>query len=300
MSRSNAPADRIPGPAVWLLGIRPRTLTMAVVPVAVGGVLAYSFQGGIDAVTLAATLFCAVLIQIGTNLFNDASDGLRGADGPERLGPQRLTGGGLATAGQVKRAAVISFALAFAAGIYLVFIGGVVILAIGLASLVAGYAYSSGPRPLSYGPWGEIYVIVFFGVVAVAGSCFLQTQQLPDLDVLLTGAAIGCPAAAVLLVNNVRDLEADSRSGRRTLAARLGVPGARWLYALLVLMPIPLVAVALGWRDVIILALALPWAIWLIARFRRAADGSEMNAQLARTAMYQVGLGVLLIVSLLA
>ena len=285
---------------VWLLGIRPRTLTMAVVPVAVGGGLALSLDGGIDAITLAATLFCAVLIQIGTNLFNDASDGLRGADGADRIGPRRLTGAGLATAAQVKRAAAISFALAFAAGIYLVVIGGIVILIIGLASLAAGYAYSSGPRPLSYGPWGEIYVIAFFGVVAVAGSYFLQTQQLPEVDVLLTGIAIGCPAAAVLLVNNVRDLEADARSGRRTLASRLSVPAARGLYAFLVIVPIPLVAFALGWRDVIIVALALPWALWLTIRFWQAEEGSEMNAQLARTAIYQVGLGVLLIVSLLA
>ncbi len=285
---------------VWLLGIRPRTLTMAVVPVVVGGALALSLRGGIDALTLAVTLFCAVLIQIGTNLFNDASDGLRGADGPDRLGPRRLTGAGLATAGQVKRAAMISFGLAFAAGIYLVFIGGVVILFIGLASLAAGYAYSSGPRPLSHGPWGEIYVIAFFGIVAVTGTYFLQTKQLFDLDVLLIGIAIGCPAAAVLLVNNVRDLEADIRNGRRTLAARLGVLRARWLYVLLTLVPVPLVALALGWRNVIIVALALPWALWLIARFWRAADGPAMNAQLSGTAVYQVGLGVLLIVSLLA
>ncbi len=299
MSRSEEQAEGLSGAMLWLLGIRPRTLTMAVVPVAVGGGLALSIRGGIDAVTLAVTLFCAVLIQIGTNLFNDASDGLRGADGPDRLGPRRLTGAGLATAGQVKRAAMISFGLAFAAGIYLVFIGGVVILAIGLASLAAGYAYSSGPRPLSYGPWGEIYVIAFFGIVAVAGSYFLQTQQLLSLDVLLTGIAIGCPAAAVLLVNNVRDLEADARSGRRTLAARLGARASRWLYALLVLLPVPLVAVAFGWRNVIIVALALPWALWLIGRFWRAADGPAMNVQLSGTAVYQVGLGVLLIVSLL-
>ena len=295
MNRSDSHVGRLPGPAIWLVGIRPRTLTMAIVPVAVGGGLALSLEGGIDSLTLAVTLACALLIQIGTNLFNDASDGLSGADGPDRLGPQRMTATGLATGRQVQRAAMISFGLAFAAGIYLVVVGGVVILAIGLASLAAGYAYSSGPRPLSYGPWGEIYVIAFFGIAAVAGSFYLQTQRLADPAVLLAGVAIGCPAAAVLLVNNVRDLDADTRSGRRTLAARLGVSAARWLYALLMLTPFPLIGLALGWRNGVLVALAVPWSLWLIARFWRTMDGPEMNAQLARTAVFQVGLGALLV-----
>ena len=144
---------------------------MAAVPVAVGGALAWSLGSGVDHLTFAVTMACAILIQIGTNLFNDASDGLRGADGPDRLGPLRITGAGLATARQVRRAALTCFVLALAAGLYLVTVGGMFILVIGLASLAAGYAYSSGPRPLSYGPWGEAYVVGFFGIIAVAGSC---------------------------------------------------------------------------------------------------------------------------------
>ncbi len=292
-------SERISGPGVWLLGIRPRTLTMAAVPVAVGGALAWSLGSGVDHLTFAVTMACAILIQIGTNLFNDASDGLRGADGPDRLGPLRITGAGLATARQVRRAALTCFVLALAAGLYLVTVGGMFILVIGLASLAAGYAYSSGPRPLSYGPWGEAYVVGFFGIIAVAGSYNLQSQQLPDLAVVLTGLAIGCPAAAVLLVNNVRDLEADTRAGRRTLAARLGAPTARWLYALLMLAPYPLLIVALGFPHSGLALLALPLSVWLIVMFRKQAAGPAMNQQLARTAISQALIGILLLVGLL-
>ena len=299
MSTSDTQPAGIPGPSVWLAGIRPRTLTMAAVPVIVGAALAWSRGASIDELTFIVTLGCAVLIQVGTNLFNDASDGLRGADGPDRLGPLRITGAGLATARQVRQAAVMSFSLAFAAGVYLVVVGGVFILLVGLASLAAGYAYSGGPRPLSHGPWGEIYVIAFFGIVAVAGSNYLQSHLLPDLAVVLTGCAIGCPAAAVLLVNNVRDLDADTRAGRRTLAARIGVPAARWLYAALMLLPFPLLMIALGWRNIGLTLLALPLSVWLVAGFTRLAQGPAMNLQLARTAVYQAVLGVLLSVDLL-
>ncbi|MDJ0916463.1 MAG: 1,4-dihydroxy-2-naphthoate octaprenyltransferase [Woeseiaceae bacterium] len=299
MTQGNSQSESISRPRVWLLGIRPRTLTMAAVPVAVGAALAWAQGSGIDQLTFTATMACAILIQIGTNLFNDASDGQQGADGPDRLGPLRITGAGLATVRQVRQAAFISFALALAAGIHLVAVGGVFILAIGLASLVAGYAYSSGPRPLSYGPWGEAYVIGFFGIIAVAGSYYLQSQQLPDLAVVLTGIAIGCPAAAVLLVNNLRDLDADTRAGRRTLAARIGADAARWLYALLMLAPYPLVVAALGWRHSSIALLALPLSAWLIVTFWQPAAGPAMNQQLARTAVCQAVIGVLLLIALL-
>ena len=283
----------------WLVGARPRTLTMAAVPVVVGSALAWSGGASADALVFAATLACAVLIQIGTNLFNDAADGERGADGPDRLGPLRLTGSGLATAGQVRRAAMLSFGFALVAGAYLVAAGGAVILGVGIASLVAGYAYSSGPRPLSYGPWAEVYVIAFFGVIAVAGSYFLQAGLLPTAAIVLVGVAVGCPAAAVLLVNNVRDRKADMAAGRRTLAGRLGTGASRWLYVFLMLAPYALLAVALGWRELGLTWLALPLALAVALRFDGAAGGNAMNAQLARTALCQTVLGVLLAVQLL-
>ena len=283
-------------PNVWLLGMRPRTLTMAAVPIIVGSTLAWAQGAAPDWVTFAVTLLCAVLIQIGTNLFNDANDGERGADGPDRIGPVRITGSGLAKPRQVRRAAIACFVAALAMGVYLVVVGGLPILLIGIASLVAGYAYSSGPRPLSHGPFGEVYVIVFFGLIAVAGSYYLQSQELPASAVLLTGIAIGCYAAAVLLVNNLRDTEADLRAGRKTLAARLGVQGSRRLYGLLVLAPFPLLAAALGVQAIGLVWLGLPVCLWLALYFTRMPVGPGMNAQLGRTALVQVLVGALLVV----
>ncbi len=286
-------------PRIWLLGMRPRTLTMAAVPVTVGAALAWAEGVTPDWFTFLVTFACAVLIQVGTNLFNDARDGERGADGPDRIGPVRITGSGLAQPREVRRAAIACFAAALVAGLYLIVVGGLPILAIGIASLVAGYAYSSGPRPLSHGPFSEVYVIVFFGLIAVAGSHYLQSGVMPDAAVLLTGIAVGSYAAAVLLVNNLRDTAADLKAGRRTLAGRLGPTGAKWLYGFLLLAPFPLLAVAWGWRSLGIVWLALPVCLWLSALFARMPVGPGMNAQLGRTAMLQVLVGALLIGELL-
>jgi len=294
MYQGETVAGSIATPNRWLLGIRPRTLTMAAAPVITGAVLAWSGGASVDALTLVVTLAVAVLIQIGTNLFNDASDGLRGSDGPERLGPIRLTGAGLATAAQVRAAAIVCFVLALLAGVYLVWAGGLMILLIGLASLVAGYAYSSGPRPLSHGPWSEIWVIVFFGLVAVAGSYYLQALMLPNSAVLLTGLAIGSPAAAVLLVNNVRDRALDRRVGRRTLAVRVQPVTARWLYAALMVLPFVLLGLAWGWGALGLVWLALPLFLWLPLRFARLPVGPVMNEQLGHTALAQLALALLL------
>ncbi|MDH3758874.1 MAG: 1,4-dihydroxy-2-naphthoate octaprenyltransferase [Gammaproteobacteria bacterium] len=285
---------------IWLLGMRPRTLTMAAVPVTVGAVLAWA-GGAVPAwLTFIMTLGCALLIQIGTNLFNDANDGERGADGPDRIGPLRITGAGLAQPKQVRRAAIACFIAALLAGVYLVVVGGMPILVIGLVSLVSGYAYSSGRRPLSHGPFSEVYVIVFFGLVAVAGSYYLQSGQLPDGAVLLTGIAIGCYAAAVLLVNNLRDTAADIRAGRKTLAIRLGTPSAQWLYGFLLLVPFPMLAVAWGLQALGLVWLGLPVCLWLAVLFARMPVGPVMNAQLGRSALVQVLVGALLVVEQLS
>lgn len=286
--------------SIWLLGMRPRTLTMAAVPVAVGAALAWAGGATPDWVTFVATLACAVLIQIGTNLFNDANDGERGADGPDRIGPLRITGSGLAKPKQVRRAAIACFVAALLAGLYLVVVGGMPILVIGLASLVAGYAYSSGKRPLSHGPFGEVYVIVFFGLVAVTGSYYLQSGQLPGGAVALTGIAIGCYAAAVLLVNNLRDTKADLRAGRKTLAGRLGTRAAQGLYGFLMLVPFAMLALAWGLQPLGLVWLGLPVCLWLAALFARMPVGPGMNAQLGRTALVQVLVGTLLIVEQLS
>jgi 1,4-dihydroxy-2-naphthoate octaprenyltransferase len=294
MSQGETVAGGIAIPNRWLVGIRPRTLTMAAVPVTTGAVLAWSDGVSVDLTTFVVTLAAAVLIQVGTNLFNDASDGLRGIDGPERIGPMRLTGAGLATAEQVRAAALACFGLALLAGVYLVWAGGMAILLIGLASLLAGYAYSSGPRPLSHGPWSELWVVVFFGLVAVVGSYYLQALVLPDYAVVLTGLAIGCPAAAVLLVNNVRDRLSDRRVGRRTLAVRVQLSTARWFYAAWMSLPFVLLALAWGWRALGLVWLALPLFLWLSLRFARLPVGPVMNEQLGHTALAQLALAVLL------
>jgi len=266
--------------------------------VLVGGALAWAEGTQMAWAILLATLLCALSIQVGTNLFNDVGDAVRGNDGPDRVGPKRVTAAGLASPRQVKGAAVASFAVALLLGAYLVLAGGWPILALGLASLFAGWAYSNGPRPLSYTAWGEVVVVVFFGVAAVAGSHYLQSGRF-TVSAAVTGLALGTPAAAVLLVNNVRDLNTDARVGRVTLAAVLGPRGSRWLYAVLMLSPfllLPWIAPpAALWASLPALLLFL----WLSWRFVSLQGGEAFNAQLAHTAQAQLMLGVLFCVGLL-
>ncbi|MEE4184879.1 MAG: 1,4-dihydroxy-2-naphthoate octaprenyltransferase, partial [Gammaproteobacteria bacterium] len=291
MNNSNNMATVRRSAAVWWLGIRPQTLTLALTPVVVGSALAWSEGAAIHALAFLGALLCAALIQVGTNLLNDAGDAARGGDGPERIGPTRITAAGLASAAQVRRAAVASFATALLVGGYLVYIGGSVILLIGLASLAAGYAYSAGRRPISHSPWGEAFVLAFFGVVAVAGSYYLQGRSAVEPAIVMAGLALGCHAAAVLLVNNIRDSVADARAGRTTLALRLGPQLARQLYRLLLLAPFPLLAAAFGVRALGVAWLALPVCLWLAWRFGKMPADAAMNTQLARTALVQVLLG---------
>ena len=279
----------------WWTAIRLRTLSLAAVPVLVGSALARADGATIAWLTLVVTLSCALAIQMGTNLFNDVGDAMRGNDGPDRVGPRRATAAGLATPSQVRRAAVFSFVVAMSLGAYLVLVGGWPILLLGLLSLLAGWAYSSGPRPLSYTAWGEVLVVLFFGIVAVVGSHYLQSGRFV-VSALLAGLVLGTPAAAVLLVNNVRDLGPDVRVGRATLAIVLGPDRARWLYALLMLLPFPMLFLfdhpVMVWTAL----LALPLFIWLSWRFLRLPDGGRFNAHLAHTAQAQLLLGVLLVI----
>ena len=270
---------------VWWTAIRPRTLGMAVAPVTVGAALAFAAAGRFDATVLLATLACALLIQIGTNLYNDAVDFERGTDHAERRGPLRVTLAGWATAAEVKRAALLCLLLALVLGAWLCVVGGLPILVIGAASLVAGWAYSGGPRPISHSPFGEFFVLLFFGVLAVAGSHWLQSRTTGVLDAI-GGLAVGAPAAAVLLVNNFRDLDGDLRAGRRTLAARLGASGVQRMYAALLLFPLAawLVLAAAGLPGAALGLLGAPALTRLIPRFRGAEGGAALNAVLADTA----------------
>ncbi|MBF0326826.1 MAG: 1,4-dihydroxy-2-naphthoate octaprenyltransferase [Alphaproteobacteria bacterium] len=277
---------------LWLAAIRPRTLTIAVAPVLAGTALAWSGFGRLSPSVLAATLAGAVAIQAGTNLWNDLGDALRGGDQPLRQGPPRVTALGWAAPDRVRRAAMLCFALAGLVGLYLAAIGGWPILALGAASLAAGWAYSGGPRPIAYTALGELFVVAFFGLGAVAGTHWLQAGTL-TAEVLVVGLALGLPAAAVLMANNYRDLEADRLVGRRTLAIRLGIDGSRVAYALMMLTPFPLMMAPTAPDGGWVCLGAAPLAIRLIIDFATRPRGPAFNAILAATARFQVMLGVL-------
>lgn len=280
---------------VWWTAIRPRTLSMAATPVVLGAALAWADGAAPLWSVFVATLLCALLIQIGTNLHNDVADFERGADRADRIGPLRVTAAGWATPRSVHRAAGLSFGLALLLGLGLVWQGGWPILAIGVTSLMAGWAYSGGKHPISHSALGELFVLVFFGLLAVTGSHWLQSGALA-LSAWLGGAVVGLPAAAVLLVNNYRDREADLRHGRRTLAARLGDAGARSVFASLVILPFALAA-GLAWlahTGALLALLALPYALKLIPQLRCQATGAQLNALLGATAKLGLLLGLLL------
>ena len=285
------------GLLVWWTAIRPRTLSIAATPVIVGSALAWADGSPPAWAVLLATLACALLIQVGTNLHNDVAEFERGTDRPDRVGPLRVTAAGWVQPASVRSAARASFGLALVLGLYLVVQGGWPILLAGLASLLAGWSYSGGARPISHTAWGEVFVLVFFGLVAVAGSHWLQHGD-AYLDAWLCGATIGLPAAAVLLVNNFRDVENDLRSGRRTLAAHMEDVGSQRAYAAMVLLPFAMVALLAlhGRPGVLVAALAIPYAWSLLPRLRRSATGAQLNALLGATARLGLLLGVLLTV----
>ena len=285
---------------VWWTATRPRTLSISATPVLVGTALALAEGAAPAWFAMLAALCCALLIQVGTNLHNDAADFERGTDRPDRIGPLRVTAAGWASPAAVRRAALISFALALTLGIYLVTVGGWPILIAGIASLLAGWSYSGGRHPISHTPLGELFVLIFFGLVAVAGSHWLQLSAWSS-NAWLAGIVVGMPAAAVLLVNNYRDLEDDLRSGRRTLAAVMGRERSRWVYAALMLVPfVVLLLLALhGLTGALLGLVALPFSVSLIRRLHRSQPGPQLNLLLAGTAQAGFTIGLLLSIGLL-
>ena len=280
---------------IWLLAMRPRTLTLSLAPVAVGAALAFAEAGGLRWSAVLIAFLASALIQIATNLHNDAADFFRGGDGPERIGPLRVAAAGLLDARMVERAAAACFAGAAFCGLYLVWLGGWPILTLGPVSIFCGWAYSSGPMPISASPFGEIFVIAFFGLGATCGTYFLAIGRL-DAIALLGGGALGFFAAAVLLVNNHRDRIEDARNGRRTLAIVLGPRATAVLYAALMLAPFLLllpIAALLPSRAVLAALAAAPMSIWLIRRFFREPPGPGFNLILAATAQCQAAFALL-------
>ena len=288
---------------VWWHAARPHTLTIAAVPVVLGTVLAAASGHAVNLTVFALTLAAATLIQIGTNLHNDVGDYARGADAVGRIGPPRPTSLGWLSPGQVRAAVSVTFGVAFALGGYLAWYGGWPILAVGIVSVIAGLAYTSGPRPIAYTGLGELFVLVFFGLVAVCGTYYLQAFAVGGAAVTI-GALVGLHAAAVLVVNNYRDLDTDRRAGKRTLAVRMGRRFSRWEYAALVAAPFALLPVLHAqtgnpWTLALPLA-AAPAAVGLVRRFWRETPGPVFNRILGQTAMLQVGFGALAAVALLA
>jgi len=216
------PASSRPSPArVAWLAIRPHTLPLSLSPVLAGSVVGWIESGGFRPDILVAAGLSAAAIQIGTNLHNDAVDTLNGTDTETRVGPLRVTQRGWVRPQSMLRAAWASFALAVLAGLWLIVLGGWPVLAIGALSILAAWGYSSGPWPISRGPFGELVVLLFFGLIAVATVAWLHTGRVTPAA-LVTGLVIGLPAMMVLLINNTRDIENDRAAGRHTLAIALG------------------------------------------------------------------------------
>ena len=269
------------------MAARPRTLPAAIAPVLVGTAAAVEWVGSLPrAGAFVAALIGSIFIQIGTNLANDYSDAKRGADTVDRLGPVRVTSAGLVTPQRVLVATWVAFAVAVACGIYLTVVAGLVILLIGAVSIAAGVLYTGGPRPYGYAGLGEVFVFLFFGLVAVNGSYYVQVEQLDALPLGLS-ISVGFLATAILVVNNVRDLETDRRAGKRTMAVQVGRRNAVVLYRLLVLgaflvLPISLIGAEASLLPLIGL-LALPLAVKPLRTMSNRTDGPALNAALAGT-----------------
>jgi len=278
----------------WVLAARPATLTAAFAPVAVGTACAWRI-GEFRWDAALAALLGAFLIQIATNFANDMFDFQKGADTEERLGPTRTAQAGLLTVRQLRRGIIVTFALALATGAYLTWIAGPVVVVIGLASIAAGLAYTGGPFPLAYNGLGDVFVMAFFGVVAVCGTTFVQALFVPPIA-WAASIPVGALATAILVVNNVRDFEGDAAAGKATLVVRFGRAGGTREYALLLTVafaiPVALFLLAGTSAWVCLPLLTIPWAVRLFRSVVRDR-GVALNQTLAGTAKLLSLFGVL-------
>ena len=285
---------------VWLLAIRVPTLSAAIVPVLVGSALA-ARAGHFNAPIFTVVLCAAILIQIGTNLTNDLFDFQKGADTGARLGPVRVVQAGLLTPKQVAVGSVLSFGLAILLGLYLVKVGGWPILAIGAAAVVSGIAYTGGPWPLGYHGLGDVFVFTFFGVIAVVGTFYLQAGSVTGAA-LLASLPVAMLVTAILVVNNLRDVDTDRMAGKRTLAVRLGREATQIQYTVLVLgayfiTPLMwLAGAATAWA--MLPWLTIPLAIGLVRGVWRG-QGAALNLALRQTAGLHLCFGILLAAGLI-
>ena len=284
----------------WILAARPKTLTAAAAPVAVGvGVAA--LHDVVSPVPALGALVGALLIQIATNLANDYYDFVRGGDTHERVGPVRVTQAGLLTPEDVYRGMIRVMAAALLVGVYMVWAGGWPMLVLGLASLACAVLYTGGPWPLAYHGLGELFVFLFFGLVAVGGTVWVQGRVWPQ-DALLAGVAMGALTTAILVVNNLRDIPTDAKAGKRTLAVRLGVVGTRLEYALLLAAALAVPIVGLTWlawpRTCLAALLVAPLCLSPLRRVLTFQDPRELFPALGETSRVVALYGVLLALGL--
>ena len=282
----------------WIVGARVRTLPAALVPVGLGSGVAVG-EGGASwwAVPLAAMV--ALALQIGVNYANDYSDGVRGVD-DDRVGPVRLVGSGLASARSVRSAAFLAFFVAAVAGLVLTLATTWWLVVVGLASILAGWFYTGGPRPYGYAGFGEIFVFVFFGLVATVGTTFVVLEHIPA-ETWWLGVATGSMSCALLVTNNVRDIPSDRESGKRTLAVRLGDSRARGLFVALVVIGFGAIVVAGFSRpEVLVGLLAVPFAVTPIRTIGSGAVGRDLVAVLEATGRLQLVFGCLTTGALIA
>ena len=285
---------------VWWSALRPATLPAAAAPVAVGSACAFAL-GGFHAPVALACLAGALLLQIAANFANDVYDFEKGADREGRLGPPRAVQQGWLTPAQMKRAVALVLLLAFLCGLYLVRVAGFPILVLGLASMLASLAYTAGPWPLAYLGLGDLFVWIFFGFVAVCGTAFAHLLRVPPVA-WWSALGLGAQATAILVVNNLRDIEGDARAGKRTLAVRLGRRASIAEYALLA--GISFLAPTLGWAmgqapwGILLVWLAAPLSLWRIVRVARDS-GLALNRSLAGTGRIVALQGLLLSLGLI-
>ena len=276
----------------WVEGARPKTLPAAIVPVLVGTAVAYS-QADVIWWRAVAALVVALAIQVGTNYANDYSDGIRGTD-DARVGPLRLVASGIKPATAVKRAAFVAFGVAAVAGLALAAAVSWWLLAVGAASFLAGWFYTGGPRPYGYAGLGEVFVFVFFGIVATVGSAYVHAEAV-TLLALGSSVPVGALATALLVVNNLRDIPTDAVAGKRTLAVRLGDGPTRALYLGLIgaaFLALPVLAIRRPFALLAVLALGL--AVRPMRAIASGATGSALIPVLGDTGRLQLGFGALL------